>query len=180
VIERKQDSLGSFLRSLIDDAVDEDRPREEVIDDIMAQSGGMDRSTINSIIEGRIECPPRERFSAFAEVLDNSVSELVDVATEANGCEFDTDQAMSTDAKLRERLREKIAQKAESDDSTETEATDDDPDDPEDMEDLMNLIAVIASERVAMDDFDVTTAEQMTVADLTALVQAVLPGGNDE
>lgn len=55
-----------------------------------------------------------------------------------------------------------------------------DPDDPEDMEDLMNLIAVIASERVAMDDFDVTTAEQMTVADLTALVQAVLPGGDDE
>jgi hypothetical protein len=92
--EQQAETLAGILQGLIRREVEEgsdDRDREDIVDDIVAESGGMDRSTINNIIEGDIECPPRERFSAFAEVLSIDESDLV-AAAEEDGCGYDVEQ----------------------------------------------------------------------------------------
>lgn len=83
------ESLGVHLRQLIAEQVDGDRTRDDVVDSIAGQSGGLDRSTINSIIEGDIECPPPQRFRAFSKVLDTTMEDLIAVA-EDDGCEYDS------------------------------------------------------------------------------------------
>jgi len=95
-LSQEGESLGARLRELIDEAVTEDTAREDVVDDIVADSGGMDRSTINAIIEGEIQCPPPDRFRAFSEVLDTTMDELLRAAEE-DGCEYD---ALSEEGRL--------------------------------------------------------------------------------
>ena len=88
---QKGESLGVELREAIEEAVEdagEDTSRADIVDEITANSGGIDRSTINSIIEGRIQCPPRQRLEAFADVLPVSMDDLI-AAAEEDGCEFE-------------------------------------------------------------------------------------------
>jgi len=86
----KGEALGSFLADAVADAVaeaDEDVDEDDIVDDI-ASTAGMDRSTIEAIIDGDIECPPIERLEAFAEHVPATVAEMVEAADE-DGCEYD-------------------------------------------------------------------------------------------
>lgn len=54
----------------------------------MAQEAGISENTVNQILRGEIECPPRDRLQGFAEALGVSVSSVISAA-EQDGCSYD-------------------------------------------------------------------------------------------
>jgi hypothetical protein len=82
--------LGKMLNSLIDKAVTDTMPRDEVISK-MASSANISPSTVNQIISGKIDCPPIERLQAFASVLKTTAAKLQKDA-EADGCTYGANQ----------------------------------------------------------------------------------------
>jgi transcriptional regulator with XRE-family HTH domain len=53
----------------------------------MARAAGISVSTVNQILNGSVNCPPRNRLAGFARVLGTSVDALINAA-ERDGCEY--------------------------------------------------------------------------------------------
>ena len=81
--------LGAFLDSEIESLVTEERTRADVISE-MATAAGISESTVENILSGNIDCPPRERLEGFAEVLSASVDDMIREA-EGDGCDYSED-----------------------------------------------------------------------------------------
>ena len=77
-------ALARLLNSLIDGR---DEPRDDVIER-MASAAQITSSTVNQILRGEIECPPVDRLSGFARVLDVSTQRLRSAA-ERDGCNYE-------------------------------------------------------------------------------------------
>ena len=97
------ENLGRVLNEIIDERETDDRSRSDIIQD-MGDAAGISPSTVNQILNGSIECPPRDRLEAFARVLRVPVSRLI-TAAEADGCEYGEEEpeSSSNDTELRAR-----------------------------------------------------------------------------
>jgi len=82
--------LSALLNGAIDDMADDDTPRADIIEQ-MGSAAGISASTVNSILNEEINCPPIERLEGFAEVLGVSVDDLI-AAGEADGCDYSTQE----------------------------------------------------------------------------------------
>ena len=88
---------GASLAKLMNDRIErmlnanEDLTRADIIAELAANSGnarGFGRispGTVNEILTGKINCPPRPRLEGFAEVLDLPIGRLISAA-ERDGC----------------------------------------------------------------------------------------------
>ncbi len=83
----KGQSLAALLNRRIDQLVDDDTTRADIIAQ-MAQAAGIEPGTVNQILNGSINCPPIDRLEGFAEVLGMSINTLV-TAAERDGCEYE-------------------------------------------------------------------------------------------
>ena len=70
------EARGAHLAAVLSDAIG-DRDRDQTIVD-MARAAGIDESTVNQILRGEIDHPPRQRLESFARVLGVPVSLLFD------------------------------------------------------------------------------------------------------
>lgn len=77
----KGESLAAYLEQQMGDDRSEAVMR-------MAQEAGISESTVNQILRGEIDCPPRDRLQGFAEALGVSVSSVISAA-EQDGCSYD-------------------------------------------------------------------------------------------
>jgi len=104
-------NLGSTLANTLADAIaDMDMERADAVD-AMADAAGIEDGTVNTILEGEIQCPPADRLAGFAEVVDMSEEELMDAARE-DGCSFgDSSEENMSDQE--EELRATLQQKNE-------------------------------------------------------------------
>ena len=84
--EVKGAKLAALLNKAVDKKVTDKRPRSEVIK-AMADAAGIAPNTVNEILAGSINCPPKDRFSGFAKVLDVTVDAMVGAATD-DGCDY--------------------------------------------------------------------------------------------
>ena len=91
--------LASRLSSIIDSKVTDSRPRSDIIAAI-ASAAGISESTVNQILNGSINCPPRERLSGFASALSVSLSSLI-TAAEGDGCNYERAMVSVNVEKLR-------------------------------------------------------------------------------
>lgn len=80
-------SLASFLNGRIDELVDDDTSRADIVAR-MAREADISESTVNQILQADIDCPPLARLEGFARALDVSVGAVVGAA-EDDGCEYD-------------------------------------------------------------------------------------------
>lgn len=87
--------LASTLESAIEDAMDEDENRADVVRE-MADAAGIEPNTVNNILNGEIQCPPENRLRGFADVLDVTLDTLMEAARE-DGCSFDGEENQATD-----------------------------------------------------------------------------------
>lgn len=71
-------ALSDRLNSLIDERAETREERAELVDRL-ASAAGIDDGTVNQILDGEIEVPPRDRLRGFAEVLDVSLDSLVEL-----------------------------------------------------------------------------------------------------
>ena len=83
----KGENLGAFLNDEIEKLVTDDRSRTDIIEE-MATEADIDEDTVNSILNGRIACPPVERLEAFARVLGASAASMISSA-ETDGCDYE-------------------------------------------------------------------------------------------
>ena len=74
--------LGSLLEQL--------RDEQELTTADLAEAAGVDEDTMQQILDGEINCPPRERLEGLASLLDVTVSRLIDAAEE-DGCDYGDD-----------------------------------------------------------------------------------------
>jgi len=74
----------------IDSNNDDERTRSAVIDQ-MANEAGIEASTVNSILNADINCPPLERLEGFARVAGLPTVAEQRSAAEADGCTYDTE-----------------------------------------------------------------------------------------
>ena len=88
---------GPQLASLLNDAIDaidnddsDDRDRSAVVEE-MGQQAGIDPSTVNSILNEGINCPPLRRLEGFAQVDGLPSLNAQQDAAESDGCEFGDD-----------------------------------------------------------------------------------------
>ncbi len=88
----KGDSLAGRLNTLIDARVTDDRSRGDVIDS-MASAASISASTVNQILSGAIDCPPRDRLAGFAEALGTSTANLIRAA-ERDGCSYGEEEGV--------------------------------------------------------------------------------------
>lgn len=82
-------NLARLLNERIEALESDDRLRSDIIAE-MGQAAGIDAGTVNQILAGDIDCPPRGRLEGFAEVLGVSAGRLVSAA-ESDGCSYDDD-----------------------------------------------------------------------------------------
>ena len=80
----KGERLGAFLNRAVNNATAE----RAVMVGRMATSAGISESTVNQILAGSIDCPPRARLAAFARVLPVSLSSIL-AAGRRDGCEYE-------------------------------------------------------------------------------------------
>lgn len=78
--------LAQVLNDRIDDLVDDDTGRADIIARI-GNAAGIEPGTVNQILDGSINCPPRNRLNGFARVLGLALSRLIDAAEE-DGCDY--------------------------------------------------------------------------------------------
>jgi ATP-dependent Clp endopeptidase proteolytic subunit ClpP len=83
---RAGQNLAAELERLIEAQTTEQRSRQ-AIQEAMAEAAGIDPSTVDSILSGDINCPPRGRLQGFAEVLNTNTASLVSAA-EGDGCDY--------------------------------------------------------------------------------------------
>ena len=76
---------GAALSAVINRQINDDN-RDEMIGRL-ASAAGISRSTVNNILSGNINCPPRNRLQGFARVLGVSVESLI-TAAERDGCDY--------------------------------------------------------------------------------------------
>ena len=88
---------GPQLASLLNDAIDaidesesDDRSRSDVVEE-MGQQAGIDPSTVNSILNEGINCPPLRRLEGFAQVDGLPSMSAQQEAAESDGCEYGDD-----------------------------------------------------------------------------------------
>lgn len=94
---RKGESLAAFLNGQIDNMVDDDTSRADVIER-MASAAGISASTVRQILNASIICPPVARLTAFATVLPASASAIIG-AGNRDGCDYDANAAPPTQDK---------------------------------------------------------------------------------
>jgi hypothetical protein len=84
----KSEALAETLNEVIDEMLDnnEDLDKEDVVSD-MADSAGIEDSTVRAILANDINCPPRRRLEGFSEVLNIDVDDLISRA-ESDGCDY--------------------------------------------------------------------------------------------
>ena len=93
--------LGSLLVELRDD--------QGLTTADLAEAAGVDEDTMEQILDGEINCPPRERLEGLAGLLDVPVSRLTDAAEE-DGCDYseddegDDDDEADTEDSITQRL----------------------------------------------------------------------------
>jgi len=73
----------------IDSNNDDERTRSAVIDQ-MASEAGIEASTVNSILNAEINCPPLERLEGFARVAGLPSVDEQRSAAESDGCTYDS------------------------------------------------------------------------------------------
>lgn len=83
--------LAGLLNDLIDERTTDERSRADIIED-MAREAGISVGTVNQILRGEIDCPPRDRLEGFARALDVPVARLI-AAAEEDGCDYGSDSA---------------------------------------------------------------------------------------
>ena len=88
---RAGEALARELNELIDARVTDDRSRGDIIND-MAEEAGIGESTVNQILQAKIDCPPVDRLEGFARALDVSVDRLIE-AGNRDGCEYQTSKS---------------------------------------------------------------------------------------
>jgi len=54
----------------------------------MASAAGIEPGTVDQILAGSINCPPRQRLEGFARVLPMTVDEMIEVAEREDGCDY--------------------------------------------------------------------------------------------
>ena len=79
---------GVALAAALDRRIDDDNRGATIRR--MANAAGISESTVGQILNGSINCPPRNRLEGFARVLGVSVSSLISAA-ERDGCNYDND-----------------------------------------------------------------------------------------
>ena len=79
--------LASTLNQLIDAQASESTSRADIIRD-MASAAGIDPGAVNEILQGTIDCPPRERLQSFAQVLSGASTSSLRSAAESDGCNY--------------------------------------------------------------------------------------------
>ena len=82
-------SLAARLEELIEEQINDDTERDDVLD-AMASAAGIERGTVNQILNGSIDCPPVERLEGFAEALGTSLESLTEAGNQ-DGCSYDTE-----------------------------------------------------------------------------------------
>ena len=108
-------NLAAFLNERIDELVDDDTPRSEILQQ-MADAAGIAVSTVRdalnrNILNASINCPPLERLEGFAEALDVSLDDLIDAAG-SDGCEYEEEDRMVNEQKAADQILE-LLRKAE-------------------------------------------------------------------
>jgi HK97 family phage prohead protease len=107
--ETRGANLAAELDGLIEDLVDDDTTKGEVLDDL-GSAAGISGSTVSQILAGEIDCPPLNRLEGFANFLGVSVDRLVSAA-EADGCDYgDEDERSRKLAEVRKLQRLKDQQ----------------------------------------------------------------------
>lgn len=79
-------NLGGVLTDLIEGKVSDEMPRDAIISD-MADAAEISVEEVEQIVAGEGDCPEMDTLTAFANVLECSVGELV-LAAEADGCDY--------------------------------------------------------------------------------------------
>ena len=82
---------GRFLAEAIEAAIGQS-DRAEIIAS-MAAAAGISASTVEQILRGEIELPPRERLAGFAEALGIDPALLIEAANQARGLSGETEKA---------------------------------------------------------------------------------------
>ena len=83
---RNRPRLGPRLGTLLTELRDE----QDLTTADLAEAAGVDEDTMEQILSGDINCPPRERLEGLAGLLDVPVSRLIDAAEE-DGCDYSDD-----------------------------------------------------------------------------------------
>jgi|SaaInl4_150m_RNA_FD_contig_123_16895_length_7918_multi_5_in_2_out_2_4 transcriptional regulator with XRE-family HTH domain len=84
--------LSSLLNSKIDSKVSDTKSKGD-IKDSMGKAAGISSATVNNILSGNINCPPIERLSGFAKVLNVSLKSLKDAA-KRDGCKYSDERSI--------------------------------------------------------------------------------------
>lgn len=90
-IKKRGESLASALNSAIDDMVNEDRGRGEIIE-AMGSAAGISADTVREILSGEINCPPLDRLAGLASALSGVTAGQLRAAAERDGCEYGGDE----------------------------------------------------------------------------------------
>jgi len=88
--QRAGASLAARLNELIDEQVNDNTDRSEIISR-MASAAGIEPGTVNQILNGSINCPPIDRLEGFAEALGTSLESLTR-AGNRDGCNYNANQ----------------------------------------------------------------------------------------
>ena len=94
--------LGALLTQLRDD--------QDLTTADLAEAAGVDEDTMEQILSGDINCPPRERLDGLAGLLDVPVSRLIDAAEE-DGCDYSEDDDDDDDDDEEEGTEDSITQR---------------------------------------------------------------------
>lgn len=84
--EEKGTSLIAALDAAIDQEVDDETPRSEIIA-AMGDAAGISSSAVDQILNGGIDCPPLPRLEAFGRFLDGTSLSALISAAESDGCD---------------------------------------------------------------------------------------------
>ncbi len=77
--------MGQALGTLLNNAIDSSSDERPAVIARMASAAGIEPDTVNQILNGSINCPPMQRISGFARVLNVTVSGM-ESAMNSDGC----------------------------------------------------------------------------------------------
>jgi transcriptional regulator with XRE-family HTH domain len=80
-------NLAATLTQLIEENTNDRRQRSDIVSS-MASAAGIDTSTVSSILQGEISCPPLNRLAGFADALGVDVGTLIS-SGRRDGCSYE-------------------------------------------------------------------------------------------
>lgn len=81
--------MGKKLATLLEQKIESMDMTNQEIYEQMGSSAGISPATVQEIVSGEINCPPRRRLLGFSKTLNIPISKLVSAA-ESDGCNYDS------------------------------------------------------------------------------------------